>query len=78
MNKINASEISTYLYCERAWWYQQKGFETENIQELASGVQLHEEHGRVAFFSGFWRTIAYLALLISLALFVVHLMGLIL
>ena len=78
MRKINASEIGTYLYCERAWWYQQKGFETENIEELASGVELHQEHGRAVFFSGVWRAIAYLALLISLVLFVIYLMGLIL
>jgi CRISPR/Cas system-associated exonuclease Cas4 (RecB family) len=73
MKKINASELGTYLYCERAWWYRQQGFETDNITELASGSELHEEHGRAVFFSGISRTIAFLTLLISLVIFVFYL-----
>lgn len=75
LRKINASEISAYLYCQRAWWYQQKGFETENITELADGHNLHEEHGRVVFSSGVMRAAAYLILLLSLVLFLIHLMN---
>ena len=73
MKKINASEIGSFLYCERAWWYQQQGFDTDNVTELASGSELHEEHGRAVFFSGISRSIALLALLLSLILFVIYL-----
>jgi CRISPR/Cas system-associated exonuclease Cas4 (RecB family) len=73
MRKIRASEIGTFLYCERAWWYQQQGVPSENITELVQGSKLHQEHGRVVFFSGLLRTLAYGALLAAVILLVAYL-----
>ncbi len=68
MQKIRASDISTYLFCERAWWYQRQGIETENIAELASGSELHQHHGRAVLTSGLMRILAYALLLIAIIL----------
>lgn len=46
MKRINASEIGSYLYCRRAWWYQQQGLPPDNMQDLAAGIQAHTTHGR--------------------------------
>ena len=73
MRKIRASEIGTFLYCERAWWYQQQGIPSENINELAEGSKLHQEHGRVVFLSGLLRTLACAALLAAVILLVAYL-----
>ena len=68
MRTIRASEIGTYLYCQRAWWYQRQGVKSGNQAELAAGTALHERHGRMVFMVGCWRVLAYAFLLISLAL----------
>jgi hypothetical protein len=73
MSKIRASEISTYLYCKRAWWHQQQGFSPENTTELTYGMEHHREHGRMVFFSKFLRAIAFAVLLIAGVFFIVHL-----
>ena len=67
MKTVRASEIGTYLYCQRAWSYQQKGVASENQTELLSGTELHESHGRSVMAAGCLRTFAYLLLLAALA-----------
>jgi len=73
MKTIRASEIGTYLYCHRAWWYQKSGLEPQNLGELAAGVQLHEQHGRVLLVVGCLRSLAYALLLFALVLAAVYL-----
>lgn len=72
MQKIRASDISTYLFCERAWWYQRQGIESDNIAELASGTELHQHHGQAVLVSGSLRALAYVLLLIALILLAIH------
>ncbi len=67
---IRASEIGTYLYCRRAWWYRKQGVESENQAELASGTELHRQHGRQVLAAGFLQILGYLLLLAALALLV--------
>lgn len=69
MLKISASEISTYLFCERAWWYQHQGIESHNIEELAGGSELHHQHSRAVVTSGLMKLAAYLVLLTAIILF---------
>lgn len=73
MRTIRASEIGTYLYCQRAWWYQRLGYQPENQAELASGQETHARHGRSLFLAGIMRTIAIGLLLLSFALFITYL-----
>jgi hypothetical protein len=75
MRTIRASEIGTYLYCQRAWRYQRQGVQSENQAELAGGTELHERHGRVVMTVGCLRVLAYALLLASLVLvtiFITH------
>lgn len=64
MAPIRASEIGSYLYCARAWWYQRRGFKSSNQTELTAGTKLHQQHGRKLMASGLMR-IAALVLLMS-------------
>lgn len=68
MKTIRASEIGTYLYCRRAWWYQRQGIESQNQAEMAAGSQMHRQHGRSVFLNGLLRLAAYLLLLAALVL----------
>ena len=72
MRPIRASEISSFLYCKRAWWYQRKGIASANVEELAEGTELHHQHGRAILASGIIRTMAYGLLLIALVLFTIY------
>ncbi len=68
MKPIRASEIGSYLYCARAWWYQRQGMQSANQAEMATGTELHRAHGRTVIASGLTRTLGLLALLVALAL----------
>ena len=70
---IRASEIGSYLYCRRAWWYRKQGVESENKAELATGTELHRRHGRQVLAAGLLRTLSLVLLLIALTLFVAYL-----
>ncbi len=70
MRTIRASEIGTYVYCRRAWWHQKQGIPSENLSELAGGMDLHRQHGRQVLWMGLLRTLGYGLLLIALPLLV--------
>ncbi|HEX7974503.1 MAG TPA: hypothetical protein VF498_08860 [Anaerolineales bacterium] len=75
MRTIRASEIGTYLFCQRAWWYQKRGLPSENQTELASGSELHYRHGRAVLTTGCLRGVAYGLLLLALVLLAVYVTG---
>ena len=70
MQVIRSSDIGNYLYCRRAWWYRQQGFQSENQAELASGTELHRVHGRQVMAAGLSRVLGYMLLLTALVLLV--------
>ncbi len=70
---LRASEIGTYLYCRRAWWYRKQGVELENRAEIATGTELHRRHGRKVLAAGLLRTLGMILLLVALILLVVYL-----
>lgn len=75
MRTIRASEIGVYLFCRRAWWYQNQGIDSSNLAELAAGTELHRRHSRMVFESGLLRLLAMLLLLAALVLLAVYLTG---
>ena len=75
MRTIRASEIGTYLYCRRAWWYRKQGVESANQTELAAGTALHRQHGRTVLASALTRTIGLLLLLLALILLTIYLVN---
>lgn len=68
MRTIRASEIGSFIYCQRAWWYQRQGIESSNQAELSQGSELHQQHGRRVFVAGLLRVAGVALLLITLAL----------
>jgi hypothetical protein len=43
---LTASEIASYIYCNRSWWLDKVGgYQPANLEELAVGTVVHEEHG---------------------------------
>ncbi len=73
MRMIRASEIGTYVYCRRAWWYRKQGFEPDHQAELATGTELHRRHGRQVMLAGLLHILASLLLLAAFALLVIAL-----
>jgi hypothetical protein len=75
MAPIRASEIGSYLYCARAWWYQRQGIESTNQVEMTAGTKLHHQHGRKVVASGLKRTLAVVLLLTALMMLVSYCTG---
>ena len=67
---VRASEIGSYLYCRRAWWYRKQGVESENQSEMATGTELHRQHGRRVIAAGLLRTLGLILLLAAFVLLV--------
>ena len=72
MRTIKSSEIGAFLFCQRAWWYQSQGIESSNQAELASGTELHHQHGRRTLISGLLRGLAWFLLLAALVVLVIY------
>ncbi len=63
MRTIRASEIGTFLYCRRAWWYRSQGIASQNGAELSGGMEFHRQHGRQVLGAGLMRILAWVLLL---------------
>lgn len=72
MPVIRSSDIGNYLYCRRAWWYKKQGFKSENRAELATGTEIHRQHGRKVMASSLNRSLGILLLLMALVLLVAY------
>jgi len=70
---IKASDVGSYLYCKRAWWYRKRGIEPENQAELAAGTDLHLQHGRKIMAAGLLQILAFILLLAAAVLLVLYL-----
>ena len=46
MRKISASELGTFLYCQRSWWYARQNEKSENQPVMDLGSQVHHSHAR--------------------------------
>ena len=72
MKVIRASEIGSWLYCARAWWYQRQGMPSSNQAGLDRGTSSHRQHGRSVFASSLTRLLGWLALLVGLSLLIMY------
>jgi hypothetical protein len=73
MSTIRASEIGTFIFCKRAWWFQKQGYSSNNSGELAAGTKVHVQHTRLVWASGCLRILAYLMLITAIILLAVYL-----
>ncbi len=70
MRVLRASELGSYLYCARAWWYQRLGVPSENQAELKTGTNFHQQHARGVLHSFLLRAAALLLLILAFALLI--------
>ena len=70
MRVLRASELGSYLYCARAWWYQRQGVPSENQAELKTGTNFHQQHARGVLLSFLLRVAALFLLILACALFI--------
>ena len=75
MKSIRASEIGTFLFCTRAWWYQRRGMSSTNQAALNAGTELHRRHGRVVLAAGLTRAFGLALLLAALMLLAAYCTG---
>ncbi len=73
MRTIRASEIGSFLFCNRAWWYQSQGIPSVNQVELAGGSAYHRWHGRKAMRAALLRTAGWLLLCLAIILLTIGL-----
>jgi CRISPR/Cas system-associated exonuclease Cas4 (RecB family) len=53
---ISASEVSRFVYCQRAWWLSRiAGCEPANTEALNAGANGHREHGRTVRSALLWQ-----------------------
>ncbi len=69
---IRASEISQYVYCNRAWWLRRvHGIRPGNEPLLAAGSAFHARHARSLGTSRLFRQVA-IGLLLTAALILLY------
>ncbi len=72
---ISASEIGSYLYCNRSWGYQRQGIQSANIELFERGTEAHQLHGQQFQMAGRLRLISLILFLVALAAFSFQLIG---
>ncbi len=73
MKTIRASEIGTFLFCQRAWWFQKQGQPSQNQAELAGGSAFHQQHGRQVIRADLLRLAGWILLILAIVLLAVAL-----
>ena len=66
MRVIRASEIGTYTFCNRAWWYQLQGYEPDNQLELERGKDAHTKHFYTVTSASCLQILAYSLVLVAI------------
>ncbi len=66
MKIIRASEIGTYQFCNRAWWYRLQGYEADNQLALQKGKDFHAKHFYTVTSAGCLQGVAYVLTLVAI------------
>ena len=74
MRTLRASELGSFLYCQRAWWYPRQGIAWQNQAELASGTAFHAGHARSTKLALVFRRAALFLIILAAALVAVQLL----
>ena len=69
MKILRASEIGSYIYCARAWWYQ-------NQASLALGSQYHQSHGMRVTLARIFGNFSVILLILGTLLVLLYIMQL--
>jgi hypothetical protein len=73
MRTIRASEICTFIFCQRAWWYQREGVEPINRAEMSAGSQFHEQQGNITRSAIMMRIFAWVLIILAIVGMTVYL-----
>lgn len=68
MRVIRASEINSFLYCERAWWYRLQGLPSDNQADVEGGQLAHQAQARTVQRAILALRIAYLLVILAVVL----------
>lgn len=77
MKNIKASEIGTFMYCNRAWSFQKAGVDSANKPGMKAGTRNHRQHLAVVHMSHYTKYAAYILIALSLAMSMAFFSGLI-
>ena len=70
---IRASEIGTYLFCNRAWWLKRiEGRESQNTLEMSRGTTRHESHSRTVRSATFLQRAGYFLIGAAMLLILIY------
>jgi hypothetical protein len=75
MRIIRASEVSSFLFCRRAWWYHKLGKPSKNQPQLDAGTEFHLHHGRQVARASLLRIIGSIVLLAGILLLAFYFAG---
>jgi hypothetical protein len=71
---LRASEVGSYVFCARAWWYARRGVPSASQPLMETGERLHRQHGRLAGSARLVTILAFLLLAAAIGLIVVSLL----
>jgi hypothetical protein len=68
MRTIRASEIGSFLFCRRAWWYQKQGLPSSNRLLMEAGDEFHLAHGTGVARASLFSWLGWILLLAAMVL----------
>ncbi|MGG5811676.1 hypothetical protein [Falsiroseomonas sp. CW058] len=68
-----ASEVGTFLFCRRAWWFERQGAPSDREPERVLGTAYHQRHGERVAATPRVQVLARLVLALAVTLFLLGL-----